>query len=121
MGNPTPYGVKKFKPTTLNTLINDMSTCEFFIGLGSGLTWLAWGINIPVILISGFSEKWSETKSNTSRVINENVCHGCFNKCRLDAADWNWCPILKDTDRMFECTKTITSKMVIEEINKIIG
>ena len=121
MGNPTPHGVKRFKPTTLNALINDMSTCEFFIGLGSGLTWLAWGINIPVILISGFSEKWSETKSDTYRVINENVCHGCFNKCRLDASDWNWCPILKDTDRMFECTKTITSKMVIEEINKIIG
>ena len=120
MGNPTPYGVKKFKTSTLNALINDMSTCEFFIGLGSGLTWLAWSINLPVVLISGFSEKWAETKSDTYRVINEDVCHGCFNKCKLDAADWNWCPILKDTDRMFECTKTITSKMVIEEINKII-
>jgi FkbM family methyltransferase len=39
----------------------------------------------------------------------------------LDAGDWNWCPLHKNTDRMFECTKEITSEMVILEINKIIN
>lgn len=121
MGNNHPYGTTKFKEGTLKNLIYDMSTCEFFIGIGSGLSWLAWSIDLPVVLISGFSQKWTETKSNTYRVINENVCHGCFNMCRLDAGDWNWCPMLKDTDRMFECTKKITSDMVINEIDKLIN
>lgn len=120
MGNKHPYGATKFKEGPLNSLIYDMSTCEFFIGIGSGLSWLAWSIDLPVVLISGFSEKWTETQSNTYRVINDNVCHGCFNMCRLDPSDWNWCPMLKDTDRMFECTKSITSKMVIEKINELI-
>jgi autotransporter strand-loop-strand O-heptosyltransferase len=120
MGNNHPYGTTKFKEGSLKNLIYDMSTCEFFIGIGSGLSWLAWSIDLPVVLISGFSQKWTETKSNTYRVINENVCHGCFNMCRLDAGDWNWCPMLKDTDRMFECTKKITSDMVINEIDKLI-
>jgi autotransporter strand-loop-strand O-heptosyltransferase len=120
MGNKHPYGVTKFKEGTLRELINNMVTCEFFIGIGSGLSWLAWSIDLPVILISGFSEKWTETQSNTYRVINDDVCHGCFNMCRLDASDWNWCPMLKNTDRMFECTKSITPEMVIRQIDKLI-
>jgi autotransporter strand-loop-strand O-heptosyltransferase len=33
---------------------------SFFIGLGSGLSWLAWASGIPVVLISGFSLPNSE-------------------------------------------------------------
>jgi autotransporter strand-loop-strand O-heptosyltransferase len=121
MGNHHPNGVTKFVGGTLQDVIDDLSTCEFFIGLGSGLSWLAWACELPVVLISGFSEKWAETKLDTYRVINENVCHGCFNSERLDAGDWNWCPLHKNTDRMFECTKQINSDMVINEIKKIMN
>jgi autotransporter strand-loop-strand O-heptosyltransferase len=121
MGNNYPKGVTIYKGGNLQEVINDLSTCEFFIGLGSGLSWLAWACNLPVVLISGFSEKWAETKLDTFRVINENVCHGCFNKERLDAGDWNWCPLHKGTDRQFECTKQISSEMVINEINKLLN
>jgi len=55
-----------------------LATCEFFIGLGSGLSWLAWACELPVVLISGFSEKWSETTLDTYRVINENVMSRMF-------------------------------------------
>jgi len=121
MGNHYPEGVTIFKGGNLQEVIDDLSECEFFIGLGSGLSWLAWACKLPVILISGFSEKWAETTLDTYRVINENVCHGCFNSERLDAGDWNWCPLHKNTTRMFECTKEISSDMVIKEINKIIN
>ena len=121
MNNFYPKGVSVFKGGNLQEVINDLSTCEFFIGLGSGLSWLAWACKLPVVLISGFSEKWAETKLETYRVINENVCHGCFNWDRLDAGDWNWCPLHKGTDRQFECSKQITSEMVIKEINKIMN
>jgi len=121
MNNRYPHNVKIFKGGNLQEVINDLSTCEFFIGLGSGLSWLAWACELPLILISGFSEKWAETKLDTYRVINQNVCHGCFNHYRLDAGDWNWCPLHKGTEKQFECTKTITPEMVIFEINKIIN
>ena len=121
MNNHYPKGVTIFKGGNLQEVINDLSSCEFFIGLGSGLSWLAWACKLPVVLISGFSEKWAETTLDTYRVINESVCHGCFNSERLDAGDWNWCPLHKNTDRMFECTKQISSDMVINQINKIIN
>jgi autotransporter strand-loop-strand O-heptosyltransferase len=120
MGNRHPKGIKQFPKSSLQDVIYDIQTCEFFIGIGSGLSWLAWSVGIPIVLISGFSEKYTETKKNTYRVINKNVCTGCFNSHRLDAGDWNWCPINKRTDKQFECTKTITSNMVINEIDKII-
>jgi autotransporter strand-loop-strand O-heptosyltransferase len=121
MGNNYPKGVKVYKGGSLQDVINEFTTCEFFVGLGSGLSWLAWACELPVVLISGFSEKWAETKLDTYRVINEDVCHGCFNWDRLDAGDWNWCPKHKGTNKMFECSKKITSEMVINEINKIMN
>jgi autotransporter strand-loop-strand O-heptosyltransferase len=121
MNNFYPKGVTIYKGGNLQEVINDLSTCEFFVGLGSGLSWLAWACKLPVVLVSGFSEKWAETKLDTYRVINENVCHGCFNNDRLNAGDWNWCPLHKGTNRQFECSKQITSDMVIKEINKIMN
>jgi autotransporter strand-loop-strand O-heptosyltransferase len=121
MGNYNPDGIIKYKAGSIEKLIDDMSTCEFFIGLGSGLSWLAWALKLPVVLISGFSEEYSETTTDTYRVINNNVCHGCFNSHRLDAGDWNWCPVHKNTQRMFECTREITPEMVIEQIKKLIS
>ena len=120
MGNSNPNGIIKFKETTLNNLIEDLVTCEVFIGLGSGLSWLAWSIGLPVVLISGFSEEYTETSLNTFRIINKNVCNGCFNKYKLDTNDWNWCPLHKGTNRQFECTKEITSEMVIDKLKIIL-
>lgn len=121
MGNYHPTGITKFESGSIERLIEDLSTCEFFVGLGSGLSWLAWSLDLPVVLISGFSEEYSETVSNTYRVINKNVCNGCFNNHRLDSGDWNWCPVHKGTERQFECTKQISAEMVIYKINQIIN
>jgi autotransporter strand-loop-strand O-heptosyltransferase len=120
MGNHHPKGITKFKGGSVQDVINDLATCQFFIGLGSGLTWVAWSTGLPVVLISGFSFAISETTLDTYRVINENVCNGCFNRHRLDPSDWNWCPDHKGTPRQFECTKTITGEMVISKIDELI-
>ena len=61
MGNHHPNGVTKFVGGTLQDVIDDLSTCEFFIGLSSGLSWLAWACELPVVIVSGFSEKWTAT------------------------------------------------------------
>lgn len=121
MGNHYPKGVSIFEGSGLQSVIDDMVSCEFFIGLSSGLSWLAWACKLPVVLISGFSEEWTETSLDTYRIMNKNVCHGCFNTERLDAGDWNWCPLHKGTERQFECSKSISSQMVIDSITKLIN
>lgn len=93
---------------------------EFTIALGSGIAWTAWGLGKKVIMIAGFSEIGHEFEC--IRPYNKNVCTGCWNNknFKFDKGDWSWCPVHKGSDRMFECQKTITAEMVIEEIKKII-
>jgi autotransporter strand-loop-strand O-heptosyltransferase len=97
--------------------MSQIKGAEFFIGLSSGLSWLAWGVNVPVVLISGFTAKWNEFYT-PYRVMNETVCNSCWNdvSCPFNKGDWFWCPRSKD----FECSKKITSSMVIEHIKKLI-
>lgn len=120
MGNYQPNGVTKFEAGSIEKLMTDLTSCEFFVGLGSGLSWAAWVVGLPIVMISGFSYNYTEMNDNVYQVKADNTCSGCFNRHRLDPSDWNWCPDHKDTNRMFECSKNITSDMVIEQIKKVI-
>jgi autotransporter strand-loop-strand O-heptosyltransferase len=88
----------------------------FFVGLSSGLSWLAWALGKQVVLISNFTEYDHEFLSNCIRITNDKVCHGCWNKSdiKFDKGDWNWCPYNKH----FECQTSITAEMVINRINR---
>jgi len=96
--------------------INEIRHSEFFIGIGSGLSWLAWALGKKVVMISGFSNPICEFQTNNINVHNFNVCNGCFNRHEFDRGDWNWCPEHKNTDRHFECSINITPQMVIDRI-----
>ncbi len=101
----------------LSERANDIMNAKAFIGIGSGLSWLAWALETPVVMISGFSEAYSEFEDCERISPPKNKCSGCFNRIRLNGGDWEWCPDHKDTDRMFECTKSITPDLVINSIN----
>lgn len=108
----------------LDETVNYIQHAEFFIGLSSGLTWLAHALGTKVVMISNFTEDWHEIPINHTdykRITNKSVCHGCFNKVgidhKFDFKDWYWCPKHKDTPRQFECHTSITPDMVIEQIN----
>ena len=105
----------------LSERANDIMNADAFIGIGSGLSWLSWGCDTPTVLISGFSEPYSEFRGCERIGAPEGKCSGCFNRHRLDAGDWKWCPDHKDTDRMFECTTSITPEMVINKLNNILN
>lgn len=100
---------------------NDLLHSSGFIGVGSGLSWLAWAIGTPVLMISGFSEEWTEFQTGCVRIINDTGCRGCFNRSRLDPSDWNWCPDHKGTPRQFECSKLISVDKVIDGFKKMVG
>lgn len=96
--------------------INLLSYADFFIGIPSGLSWLAYVCDIPVVLISGFSLPYTEFDT-AYRVMNTLVCHGCYNSTQVNWKDK--CPYHKGTDREYECTKMITPKMVIRVIERL--
>ena len=108
-------GVISHNDQPIQKTMADMLSSEFYLGMGHGPSWLAWALKLPVVLISGFSEPWCEF-TTPYRVINTNVCHGCFNATdvKLDRG-WDWCPRAKD----YECTKQISVDMVMMAINQL--
>ena len=104
----------------LEQRINEINHCEFIITISTGLAWISWSLNKKVVMISGFTKPYCEFKEDNIRIINENVCNGCFNRVDIDWKEKDWCPDHKGTERQFECTKKITPKMVKDEIKKLI-
>ena len=100
---------------SLQNAMDAIACSEFFIGLSSGLSWLAWAMNKPVIMIANFTEEGHEF--SCIRPVKKNVCSGCWNspKYKFDKS-WDWCPVHAGTDRQFECQSSITSGDVISLI-----
>ena len=95
---------------------------QFFVGLSSGLSWLAWASGTPVVLISGFTHPINEFET-PYRVINYHACNSCFNDVRLPYGRSNYmaCPRHAGTPRQFECTRLITADHVKAVIRQIPG
>lgn len=121
--NRTPRGAEDFTGNLpLKERIDLLEHADFFIGLGSGLSWLAWGCQIPVVMISGFSLPDSEFYT-PYRVISTYVCNGCWDdtKVNFEHHDFLWCPRHKGTQRQYECTRFITGKQVIKKVEMLIN
>ena len=121
--NGMPNKANKKFGLSMEETMNYIQHSEFFIGLSSGLSWLAHAMDKKVAMISNFSEDWHEfdlSCKNYKRITNKSVCHGCWNTVNkehsFDISDWYWCPKHKDTNRQFECHTSITPQMVFEEI-----
>ena len=97
---------------SLQSAMDAISYSEFFIGLSSGLSWLAWAMKKSVIMIANFTEEGHEF--SCIRPVKKNVCNGCWNspKYKFDKS-WDWCPVHAGTDRQYECQSSITSGDVI--------
>ena len=102
--------------TSMESTMDWIYHSTFFVGLSSGLSWLAWALGKQVVLISNFTEFDHEFLTNCIRITNEKVCHGCWNKpeIKFDKGNWNWCPYNKN----FECQTSITAEMVINRISR---
>lgn len=95
---------------------------DFFVGLSSGLSWLAWAVETPVVMISGYTQPYNEFYT-PYRIINRHVCNSCGNDVtqRLHPEDPLFCPYHKGTDRIFECTRAISTQHVTSVIETIPG
>ncbi len=121
--NHIPHGAEDFTgDQKLATRAQYLRHAAAFIGLSSGLSWLAWAAGAPVVLISGFTHPTNEFFT-PYRVINWHACNSCWNDAsqRFDHHDFMWCPRHAGTPAQFECSRLITAHHVIETIKKIPG
>jgi autotransporter strand-loop-strand O-heptosyltransferase len=121
--NHIPHGAEdQTGDKTLQERARWLKHSAFFIGLSSGLSWLAWASGTPVVMIAGFTHPTNEFET-PYRVINYHTCNSCWNdvRHRFDHKDFLWCPRHKDTPRQFECTRLITVEQVKATIRRIPG
>ena len=118
--NHIPHGAEDMTGFSLEECARWLRHADFFVGLSSGLSWLAWTAETPVVLISGFSHPTTEF-ATPYRVINYHACNGCWSdpKHRFDHHDFLWCPRHAGTPRQFECTRLITAEQVKAAIRRI--
>ena len=115
-------GITQLKDSSIENIMSAIYHSEFFIGLSSGLSWMAWSLGKHVVMISNFTDEYNEFSSNCTRITNHSVCNSCWNNplFKFDKGNWNWCPEHEGTERHFECHKSITSEMVINQIQNLI-
>jgi autotransporter strand-loop-strand O-heptosyltransferase len=115
-----PHGADDRTGLALPECARLLRHADFFVGLSSGLSWLAWAVGARVVMISGFSHPSTEFETPW-RVINYHTCNSCWNDPahRFDHKDFLWCPRHKDTPRQFECTRLITVDHVKKVLRKL--
>lgn len=113
-------GLEHIDDKSIPSVMNYIYHCEYFIGLSSGLSWLAWGMRKRVYMIANFTNEEHEFESNCIKIINKNVCNSCWNneKFKFDKGNWFYCPEHEDTPRQFECHKSITANDVMQRIEQ---
>lgn len=96
-----------------------LAYADFFIGLGSGLAWLAWMAGCPVVMIAGFSAVWYEFPE-AYRAVNPRVCNGCFNDEKAVFME-KICPRHeKGSKHHLECQRAIAPVMVKRAIERLL-
>ena len=111
----------------------DLKYADFFIGNSSGLAWLSWVVDTHVFMINGFTFPQNEFQSGCTHIYNNTVCTGCYVNGNPGGVSYfngkefifrkdffGRCPKYEviDPDKIFECTTSITSEIVIEHIKK---
>jgi len=101
---------------TLTAIASHLNYCDFFVGLTSGLSWMAWALHKPVVMISGMTEPWHEFADKIHVGPPKGTCTGCIHRHRLDRHQFDWCPDRQD----FACTATITPETVQRAVDRLI-
>lgn len=99
-----------------------INNADFFIGLSSGLSWLAWTTKTPIIMISNFTAEHNEFFT-PYRVMNKGVCNSCWNDGRekFINSDFFYCPKHRNDSHAYECMRCITVEQVKNTIQRLMS
>lgn len=119
--NESPTGVIDYTNKSLDEILSIIKNAHFHLGVSSGLPWLAWALNTPVLMVSSFTRPWFEFQSNCTRIYNDTPTSGYFNTHKLDPSNWNWYPFkeIKSIEDWYKI-ETITPEQVINGIKQLL-
>ena len=105
----------------LQDRIDLFAEADFFIGISSGMSWLARAAGCPTIMIGGFTDPNNEYK-NPYRVYNPHVCSGCFTNGdpAVNKYKYGFCKHL-GTEEEHVCSKAITAQHVKRTIQQLMS
>jgi len=120
--NASPECDYHFHNKPLDEVMSIIKGAEFHVGISSGLSWVAWVVNTPTVLISSFTHpNHCEFKSNNIRIYNDTPPSGYFSTHKMDTSDWNWYPFRKiESMEDWYQIETITPNQVINGIKNLI-
>jgi autotransporter strand-loop-strand O-heptosyltransferase len=113
-------GTRNVFGKSIEESMNILYHAEYLVGLSSGLSWINWCLGKHTVMISGFTSKDHEFKTNNTRIQNEYSCNSCWANTNFtfDAGDWHWCPVWKGTDKQHICNKSISPLTVYNILPK---
>tara|TARA_R110001592_G_scaffold120003_1_gene323767 strand:+ start:547 stop:2838 length:2292 start_codon:yes stop_codon:yes gene_type:complete len=119
--NKIPKTDYNYNNKPLNEVMGIIENADIHLGIGSGLSWAAWALNVPVVLISSFSKPYCEFTTNCLRIYNDTPTAGYFNTHKLDAGNWNWYPFKNiNTHEDWYSVENITPEQVIKDLQSFI-
>ena len=71
--NTVPNGVIDKTSCSIEEAINLLNYADFHIGMSSGLSWLSWGVGIPVLLVS--PKPYSQCCCSQQQSCNYHILH----------------------------------------------
>ena len=119
--NSLPHSSVRKTGLSFDEVVNIIQHSAFFIGVSSGLSWVAHALGKEVVMISGVTSADNEFTQDIIRIQNQQVCNSCFTKTtdwKFDPGDWTWCPEHKGSTKWFECTITIEPEFIFEKLKQ---
>ena len=99
---------------SLKDRINHIQHADLFIGVSSGLAWLAWGIGVPVVMISNATSELHEFQSGNTRILDKPKCDDCDKVYKPYGMELDVC----QKHQKMDLNSRITSEMVIEKLKQ---
>lgn len=105
-----------------NDTFNYLHHSEYFIGLGSGISWFNWAMNKPTLMINNFLPYGYEFTQGLTKVENYSVCNNCWvnTNYQFDRGNWEWCPKNENTPLQHICQKSITPQKVFNILSNLL-
>lgn len=86
-------GVEAHKGVDILETINIMANSNLHTGVSSGLSWLAWALDKPVIMLGNFTDVQFEFSDRLVKIIDSRASLGLFNDIRYKwEANFNYDP-----------------------------
>lgn len=99
---------------SLKDRVHQIQHSKLFIGVSSGLAWLSWGLNIPVMMISNSTAHLHEFQTGNIRIINRPNCEDCDKVYKPYGMFLETCEIHQKED----LNSRITPNQVIEKLKE---